>query len=130
MHPNPGTPRYPCSVCFKNVTSQGASLQCSHWVHSSRCSGLQKVADYYRANGWICTACRMPLQPHALSSPPSPAHHINILQWNDNGIGNKQTELSIFLGAHNVKETTIQESKLTAKLISPNIHNYTLVRQD
>ena len=52
------------------------------------------------------------------------------IQWNANGIGNKQTELSIFLEAHNVKVAAIQESKLTAKSISPNIQNYTLVRHD
>ena len=109
MHPNPGPPRYPCSVCFKNVTSQGTSYlctRCSHWVHS-RCSGLRNVADYRRTNGWICTACRMPPIP---SPPPSPAHTptmsektFNILQWNANDIGNKQTKLIIFLEAHNVK---------------------------
>ena len=39
VHPNPGPSRYPCSVCFKNVTSHGTSYlctRCSHWVHS-RC---------------------------------------------------------------------------------------------
>ena len=46
---------------------------------------------------------------------------LNILPWNANGIGNKQTELSIFFEAHNVN---------VAKSRSPNIHNYTLVRQD
>ena len=54
----------------------------------------------------------------------------DILQWNANGVGNKQTELSIFLGEHNVKVAAIQESKITAKSRSPNIQNYTLVRQD
>ena len=54
----------------------------------------------------------------------------NILQWNANGIGNKQMELSIFLEAHDVKVAAIQESMLTAKSRSPNIQNYTLVRQD
>ena len=98
--PNPGPSRYPCSVCFKNVTSQCTSYLCtrfSHWVHS-RCSGLRNVVDYRKANGWICTACMTPPQP------PSPAHTptmsdktFNILQWNTNGIGNKQTELGIFL---------------------------------
>ena len=136
VHPNPGPPRYPCSVCFKNVTSQGTSYlctRCSHWVHS-KCSCLRNVADYHRANGWIC---RTPPQPRAPFPPPSPAHMptisdktFNILQWNANGIGNKQTELSIFPEAHNVKVAAIQESKLTAKLRSPNIQNYTLVQQD
>ena len=116
--------RYPCLLCFKNVTSQGTSnlcTRCSHWVHS-RCSGLRNAADYRKANGWICTACMTPSQPRAPSQPPRPAHTptmsdktFNILQWNANGIGNKQTELSIFLEAHNVKVAAIQECKLTAK---------------
>ena len=49
---NPGPSRDPCSVCFKNVTSQGTSYLCTrcwHWVHS-RCSGLQNAADYRKAN--------------------------------------------------------------------------------
>ena len=134
VHPNPGPSRYPCSVCFKNVTSQGTSYlctRCSHWVHS-RCSGLRNAADYRKANGWICTACMTPPRPRAPTPPPSPTHtptmsdkSFNILQWNANGIGNKQTELSIFLEAHNVKVAAIQESKLTAKSRSPNIQNCT-----
>ena len=59
VHPNLGPSRYHCSVCFKNVTSQGTSYlctRCSHWVHS-RCSGLRNAADYRKANGWICTVC-------------------------------------------------------------------------
>ena len=78
-----------------------------------------------------------PPQPRAPSPPPSAAHTpimsdktFNILQWNANGISNKQTELSIFLEVHNVKVAAIQESKLTAKSRSPNIQNYTIVRQD
>ena len=92
-----------------------------------------RISDYCKANGWICTACMTPPQPHTPSLPLSPAHTptmsdmtFNILQWNANGISNKQTELSIFL----VKVAAIQESKLTAKSRSPNIQNYTLVRQD
>ena len=118
VHPNPGPPRYPCSVCFKNVTSQGTSYlctRCSHWLHL-RCSGLRNVADSHRPNGWICTACRTPPQPRAPSPPPSPAHHIRQdvqhttveRQWQRK----KQTELNIFLEAHNVKVPTIQKSKL------------------
>ena len=101
VHPNPGLSRYPCSVCFKNVTSQGTSYlctRCSHWVHS-KCSGLRNAADYRKANGWVCTACMTPPWPRAPTSPPSPTHtptmsdkSFNILQWNANGIGNKQTE--------------------------------------
>ena len=72
---NPGPSRYPCSVCFKNVTSQGTSYlctRCSHGVHL-RCSGLRNVADYCRANGWICTACMTTRAPFP---PPSPANHV------------------------------------------------------
>ena len=131
VHPNTGASRYPCSVCFKNVTSQGTNYLCT------RCSCLRNAADYRKANGGICTACMTTPQLRAPSPPPSPAHTptmsdktFNILQWNANGIGNKQTELSIFLEAHNVKVAAIQESKLMAKSRSPNIQNYALVRQD
>ena len=76
VHPNPGPSRYPCSVCFKNVTSQGTSYlctRCSHLVHS-RCSGFRHPADYRKANGWICTACITPPRPRASSPPPCPTH--------------------------------------------------------
>ena len=133
VHLNAGPAGYPCSVCFKNVTSQGPSYlctRCSHWVHS-RSPGLRNTADSRKANGWICTACVTPQQPRASRPPPTMSDKtFNILQWNANGIGNKQTELSIFLEAHDVKVAVTQESKLTAKSRSPNIQNYTPVRQD
>ena len=78
VHPKPGSSRYPCSVCLKNITSQGTSYRCtrcSHWVHS-RCSGLRNAADYRKATGWICTACMTPPQPRAPPPSPSPAHHV------------------------------------------------------
>ena len=67
---------------------------------------------------------------HCLVPPTISDKTFNILQWNANGISNKQTALSIFLYAHNVKVAAIQESKLTAKSRSPNIQNHTLVQQD
>ena len=80
VHPNPGPSRYPCSACFKNVTSQDTSYLCtrsSHWVHS-RCFGLRNAADYRKSNGWTCTACITPPRPHTPSPPPSRphAHHV------------------------------------------------------
>ena len=78
-----------------------------------------------------------PPQPRAHSPPPSPppphAHHVRQdiqhttveRQWY-----RKQTKLSIFLEAHDVKVAAIQESRLTAHSRSPNNQNYTLVRQD
>ena len=120
------------SNTYKNVTSQGTNYlctRCSHWVHS-RCSGLRNAADYRKANDWICTACMTPPQSRASPPPPTPAHMptisdktFNILQWNANSIGSKQTELSIFLEAHNVKVAAIQESKLKIeKSQHPELH--------
>ena len=68
--------------------------------------------------------------PHRLVLPTMSDKTFNILQWIANGIGNKQTELSIFLEVHKVKVAAIQEFKLTAQSRSPNIQNYTIVRQD
>ena len=118
VHQNPESPsKYLCLVCFKNVTSLGTSYlctRCSKWVHS-RCSGLRSIADFCRANGCICTTCKTPPQPCTPSPPPSSANipdkAFNILQWNAIDISNKQTELSIFLEAHTIKVTAIQESK-------------------
>ena len=111
-----------------NNSTSYLCTRCSYWVHS-RCSGLRNASDYRKANGWICTACMTPPRPRAPTLPPSPTHtatmsdkSFNILQWNANGIGNKQTELSIFLEAHNVNVAAIQESKLTTKSRSPNIN--------
>ena len=85
--------------------------RCSHSVHS-RCYGLRNVANYRS------TTCGSPPQPRAPSPSPSPAHTstmsdkaFNILQWNVNVIGNKQTELSILLEKHSVKVAAIQESR-------------------
>ena len=118
VHPNPGPPRYPCSVCFKNVTSQEPAM----CVQDARIGYIQDVL--------VFKTLRIIVESMAGSVPPVGRHHsnahlphrlvpttdktFNILQWNANGIGNKQTELSIFLEAHNVKVADIQESKLTA----------------
>ena len=63
VHPNTGPPRYPYSVCFKNVTSPCTSYMCTRCSHS-RCSGIRNVADSRRTHGWICI-------------PPVGRHHIH-----------------------------------------------------
>ena len=89
-------------------------------VQDVRIGYIQDVLDF--------ETLRIIVKPMAGSVPPDKT--VNILQWNANGIGNNQMELSIFLEAHNVKVAAIQESKLMAKSRSPNIQNNTLVRQD
>ena len=103
-------------MCTRTQDRQGT--RCSHWVHS-RCSGLRN-AEVYRKE-WLdlyrlydaTTATRT--FTTGLVTPTMSDKSFNILQWNANGIGNKQTELSIFLEVHNVKLAAIKDSKLTAK---------------
>ena len=108
-------------MCTRTLDRQGSLLGLLLECHLPRyqlpCFGVRNVADYRRANGPAHTSTML-------------AKTFNILQWNANGIGNKQMEQSIFLKAHNVKLAIIQESKLTAESRSPNIQNYTLVRRD
>ena len=52
-----------------------------------------------------------------------------IMQFNVNGIGNKQTELGEFLVRHNVKVAVIQESELSPNSMRPSIQNFTTVRK-
>ena len=89
-----------------------------------RCSGvrggLSRVSDGFR-----CRRCDRTIQEVDLDEDLMVDYNGTLM-----GIGSKQTELSIFLEAHNVKVAAIQESKLTAKSRSPNIQNYTVVRQD
>ena len=53
-----------------------------------------------------------------------------ILQFNANGISNKQVELGEFLERHKVKVAVIQESKLTLNSRTPNIQNFPTVKKD
>ena len=110
--------------------------RCSGWVHS-KCSGLQNAAEYRRIKNWVCISCSSPptLQiPKPLPSPTttkaSDVDPFTILQFNANGIGNKQVELGDFLERHKVKVVVIQESRLTLNSRTPNIQNFTTVRKD
>ena len=140
VHQNPGpATKYPCSVCTSNVTSRGVSYmcnRCSGWVHS-KCSGLQNAAEYRRIKNWACISCSSPPTPQIPKPLPSPitpkasdGDPFTILQFNANGIGNKQVELGDFLERHKVKVAVIQESKLTLNSRTPNIQNFTTVRKD
>ena len=71
VHPNPG-PIFPCSVCARNVTWGGNSVQCctcSKWVHLT-CSQLS--LSNFRALGsshsWSCLPCRNTVTPFLDSS--------------------------------------------------------------
>ena len=137
VHQNPGpATKYPCSVCTSNVASRGVSYmcnRCSGWVHS-KCSG---AAVYRRIKNWACISCSSPPTPQIpkpLQSPittkASNRDPFPILQFNANGIGNKQVELGDFLERHKVKVTVIQESKLNLNSRTPNIQNFSTVRKD
>ena len=73
---------------------------------------------------------------HLLQFPTYPTYTkasdgdpFTILQFNANGIGNKQVELGDFLERHK-KVAVIQESKFTLNSQRPNIQNFTTVRKD
>ena len=136
VHQNPGpAPKYPCSVCTSNVTSRVVSYmcnRCSGWVHL-KCSGLQNA--YRRIKNWVCSSCSSPPTPPIPKPLPSPittkasdGDHFTILQFNTNGIGNKQVELGEFLERQK-KVAVIQESKLTLNSRTPNIQNLIAVRK-
>ena len=102
-------------------------------VHS-KCYGLHTAAEYRRIKNWTGSSCSSPPIPQSLPSPnttkASDGDPFTILQFNANGIGNKQVELGEFLGRHKVKMAVIQESKLTLKSRMPNIQNFTTVRKN
>ena len=131
VHQNPGpATKYTCSVCTSNVTSRGGSYMCN------RCSGLQNAAEYRRIKNWVCSSCSSPPTPPIPKPLPSPittkasdGDSFTILQFNANGIGNKQVELGESLERHKVKVAVIQESKLTLNSRTPNIQNFTTVRK-
>ena len=118
QNPGPAT-KYPCSVCTSNVTSRGVSYmcnRCSGWVHS-KCSGLQNAAEYRQIKACSsCSSSPTPRIPKPLPSPittkASDGDPFTILQFNANGIGNKQVALGAFSERHKVKVAVIQESKL------------------
>ena len=135
VQPNPRpTTQYPCPVCTRNVTSRGVSYlchSCSGWVHS-KCSDLKDAIQYNMTKDWAFKTCSSPPATPPTQPPPATTttSKLNILQFNANGIGNKLSELELFLEKHNVKVAAIQESKLTSKSRNPRIQNFTTVRRE
>ena len=112
-------------------------VQSLFWLGSFECSGLQNAAKYRRIKNWACISCSSSPTPQIPKPLPSPittkasdGDPFTILQFNANGIGNKQVELGGFLERHKVKVAVIQESKLTINSRTPNIQNFTTVRKD
>ena len=110
-------------------------------VHYARIGYIQDVL--------VFDTLRIIIEPMAGSVPPVGRHHSHArivhrlvpptcppystrhsTYYSVRLMASATNRLSIFLEAHNVKVAPIQESKLTAKSRSPNIQNYTLVRQD
>ena len=63
VHPNLG-PIFPCSVCTRNVTWRGRSVQrctCSKWVHL-RCSliSFSRFKTLDSSHSWSCPPCHAP----------------------------------------------------------------------
>ena len=92
---------------------------------------------YRLIKNWACSSCSSPPSPPIPQPFPSPittkasdGNTFTILQFNANGIGNKQVELGEFLERHKVKVAVIQESKLTLNSRTPNIQNFNTVRKD
>ena len=67
--------------------------------------------------------------PSPITTKASDGDPVTILQFNGNGIGNKQVELGEFLERHQVKVAVIQESKLTLNSRTPNFQDFTTVRK-
>lgn len=81
------------------------------------------------------------LSPHSNNHLNAPQHNprntsrnnkrnINILQLNIDGIRNKHLELKHFLHKHKIHIAIIQETKLRHTHKTPNIPNFTAIRQD
>ena len=90
-----------------------------------------------RYSALVCSSCSSPPTspipkpfPSPIKTKASDGDPFTSLQFNANGIGNKQVELGEFLERHKVKVAVIQESKLTLNSRTPNIQNFTTVRKD
>ena len=121
-----------CPVCTRNVTSRGVRYQCyscAGWVHS-KCSDLKDARQYNMTKDWACKTCSSAPAPPPTQPLPAPTtaskpkdDTFNLLQFNANGIGNKLSELELFLEKHceNGSNTGIQVTEPS----HPELHNST-----
>ena len=125
---NPGPQRWwPCTVCHKNAPNSCIECStCKNWVHL-RCSGIKKAN--YNWGHWTCPPCSRSSNPFPL--PPKPTHgHINIMQWNINGLSGKSSELNDFMIKNDIHVAALQETKLSASSKLPALPGFAIVRQD
>ena len=81
---------------------------------------------------------RVPRQPHrqtkdnhmTTDTAGTSENNLIILRVNINGIKNKLEELKLLIHDTHSYIITIQETKLTPKVNTPNVHNFTTVRAD
>ena len=86
-------------------------------VNSSIQDQCQSIEVFMESSQkYAATLTHYSTEPHVPSPPPSTTHTstmsdrtFNIPHWNANGIGNNQTELSIFLEVHSVKVAATQD---------------------
>ena len=64
----------------------------------------------------------------SLGPTPPPLPSYNVVSWN--GLRNSAVELSDFLVRHGVKVACLQETKLSANVLTPKFPDYTVVRRD
>ena len=96
------------------------SPQQPHSQHRVRHQHHKQTKDYYRTTNTT--------QTHRPSSRSE--RNLIILQVNINGLRNKLQELKLIIHDTHADIITIQETKLTHKAKTPNIHNFTAVRTD
>ena len=124
-----------CLKCGKIIKQTCKELDriscniCKGQCHKA-CTGLKRqlslYKDLHKEGAWTCDVCfEKPLQKSETIQPG-----LTFLQWNARGINKKSVELRKLMKNGNVNIVLIQETKLTKKSITPEIHGYSAVRLD
>jgi hypothetical protein len=132
---NPG-PTWICDICTRTISQKQCSVRCNtcnKWVHL-KCTPLTSTRQY--TSNFICAHCIPPNPP--VNNPPSHSGepssksipHINILQYNINGINNKTDELAHTLQTNNIHIALIQETKLKHTNKTPSFPDFVAIRSD